>query len=432
MRLPKYILYSLVSALFIGCTHKEEVVIHEDIVFHVQVSDVKDFSAMVTITHNATNRDFYYCFAVEGLVEDVQDEIDRFISSTPSSKLEDYKHSQRKCYFQYNRLFPEKTHTLIVFGMNDDMKLYGQPCSTSFTTTKSNLIAIENPNWHIEYKGYALYKEKDWSLITVDVLGDVEERFFLATFTQIEAETFRTTEELIGKAALNIISEIENDMDGDYWLEDSGVRTKGTNFYRWLSEGNYVFYAIGINADGTPTGHYVKTDICHVEKYPADEKYANLLDRWRISYSDGKTNHIWFEEYIVNKSLLMYGWGGVDEDAIYVSYNRANGTLSIDVQVINNDTIIRFTNGKSKEGKLILTGGYYDQESKLKSTSTITKLATVKPNESGEYVFEPAYHVSYSDGTESNDVGMLYKITDKEGSSTLFSMHMFPFTMKKE
>ena len=429
MKLLKSILYFCFAILFFGCVDEDPPV--EDIIFHIETSDVKAYSTMITITHNATNRDPYYCFIVEGTAIDLQHEIANFLASTPSSELAEFKHYQRKSYFQINHLRPQTTYTVIVFGMNDANRFYGSPSAVTFTTIGSNLVATENPNWVIEYKGYVVYNEKDYSLISVSLTGNAEERFFLAYFLAEELKQFTNTEELIVHATVDLLEKTE-DTDTDYWLEDSAIRTGGTNFYRWLHEGDYVFYAIGINADGTPTGHYVKTDECHVDKYPADEKYTNLLNRWLVSYSDGKTNHVRFEERIVNKSLLLYGWGNIHDNPIYVTYNRSDGSLSIDVQVINSDTIIDFTDGSSVRGKLILTGGYYNQESKLKSTTTVTSLAIANLTENDEYVFETQFYVNYSDGTVSYDVGMMYKITPNQGASTLFSYHMFPFTMKKE
>lgn len=386
---------------------------------------------MVTITHNATNRDPYYCFAVEGAVTDVESEIARFIASTPAEELEENRHYQRKSYFSLNRLRPLTTYTVIVFGMHDVGHYYGCPGFVTFSTPASGLVPMENPNWIIEYKGYVVYNEKDYSLITVSLAGSAEERFFLAYFLADELQQFANTEELIMHATFDLLEQTEG-TDTDYWLEDSGIRKDGTNFYRWLPEGDYVFYAIGINADGTPTGHYVKTDACHVDKYPADEKYANLLTRWLITYSDGKTNHVRLEEGVVNRSLLLYGWGNIDDNPIYATYNRADGSFTINVQVINSDTTIHFASGNSVRGKLILTGGYYNKESKLKSTTTVSSLTTARLSKDDQYVFETKYHVTYSDGTESYNVGMLYKITPNEGASTLFFLRMFPFAMKKE
>ena len=75
MRLTRYILYFIIGMLCIGCTQEA---LDEPIVFHAQVSDPEAYSALVTVTHNATNRDPYYGFVVEGVVDDIDAEIKRF------------------------------------------------------------------------------------------------------------------------------------------------------------------------------------------------------------------------------------------------------------------------------------------------------------------------------------------------------------------
>ena len=98
MKLLKSILYFCFAILFFGCVDEDPPV--EDIIFHIEKSDVKAYSTMITITHNATNRDPYYCFIVEGTAIDLQHEIANFLASTPSSELAEFKHYQRKSYFQ--------------------------------------------------------------------------------------------------------------------------------------------------------------------------------------------------------------------------------------------------------------------------------------------------------------------------------------------
>ena len=428
MKLLSKILLLLMSLLVMSCA-KEDV--SEPIAFHVQVSDVKAFSTMVTITHNATNRDPYYCFVVEGEVMDINAEIRTFIKQTPTSQLDEYKHYQRKSYFSFNRLTPEKTFTIIAFGMDDKKKMYGEPGSLAFKTPKTDMIVSVNPNWIIAYEGYALYNEKDYSLITVTVQGDAEERFFLSTLTVDEEKSFGSLEELIVYCTYEFVNQKENNSESEFWLEDSAVRTGGTNFYRYLTPGNYVSYAIGINADGSPTGHYVKTPVYHVDKYPADEFYTHLLGEWVLTDSRDKISHITFEEYTVNKSLIMYGFGGLNKQGIYIPYNRSDGSFTFETQVVSDNVKVNFTSGNSAEGKLTLIGGYYDQNDKLKRTTSISTLAYVTREENGDYTVESAYYVTFEDGSELNDVGMMYMITAQDGSVTTFGLRMFPFTMKK-
>ena len=172
--------------LFVGCVKDESM---EDIVFHVDVSEINAYSATVTVTHNASNRDSYYGFTVKGAVDDIQSEIADFLSTVQTSQLAEAIHFQRKSVFSITGLSPKETYTFIVFGMNDDGLRYGEPSSTVFCTTESNLCAQINPNWKIGYMGHVVYNNNDYSKINVNVLGNAEERFFLATYKEDFIET---------------------------------------------------------------------------------------------------------------------------------------------------------------------------------------------------------------------------------------------------
>ena len=152
----------------------------DNIFFEASISDIAAYSATVTVKHNATNRDAYYGFVVKGRVFDVYAEIERFLTSS-EGKIQEAVHYQRKSVFQIKKLLPRTEFTFIVFGMDENGKLYGTPASICFQTIGSTFTATINPNWIIEYMGHRVYKDNDYSLITVDLVGDVEERFFLAT-----------------------------------------------------------------------------------------------------------------------------------------------------------------------------------------------------------------------------------------------------------
>lgn len=418
--------FYLIPLLVIGCSDESN---DDDVVFHVSLSEVKAFSATVTVTHNATNRDAYYGFAVEGVVSDVQSEINHFLSRTSDSKKIEAIHYQRKSVFQIKGLMPEKTFTYIIFGMTENGLLYGKPASIEFRTPKSDLVATENPNWIISYRGHTVYDENDYSLISVSLNGDVEERFFLATYTVDFASSFDRIENLIAYAANEFVEKKEQ--ESDYWLETSQVRTEGTYFYRYLQEGNYVSYAIGVNADGTPTGHYVSTGKYHVDKYPACAEYANLLKEWVVMDENDKWYFVKFFERVVNKSLIMTGWGNYDEYPIVVTFNRSDASLKITSQIVADHTTLNFKDGSVYQGRLSLRGAYYDENSTLKWTSKSHNLANAKLGGDGAYSLTSGFYVSLEDGTRTYETGMSLYLENDDGNDIGVARMMFPLVMKK-
>ena len=128
----------------------------------------------------------------------------------------------------------------------------------------------------------------------------------------------------------------------------------------------------------------------------------------------------------------MYGWGGLNKQAVYVQYNRSDGSFTIDVQLVSDKVTVNFSGGDSRTGKLTLIGGYYTSEGKLKRTTSITSLTTATRKDNGDYAFTANYYVSNSDGTTNEEVGMMYMLTDQDGSNKFFGLRMFPFTMQKK
>ena len=426
MHLQKKVFILLMPLFVFGCSDESS---DEDVVFKLSISEITANSATVMVMHNATNRDAYYGFAVEGVVSDVQSEINYFLSHTDSNKLIEAVHYQRKSVFQVRGLKPEKTFTYIIFGMNEDGLIYGKPASVEFKTEKSNMVATENPNWVIKYKGHVVYNDNDYSLISVSLNGEVEERFFLATYSLEFASSFDRVENLITYAANEFIE--EKTKVSDYWLETSQVRTEGTYFYRYLQEGDYVSYAIGLNADGLPTGHYVTTGTYHVDKYPVCAEYANLLNEWVIMDENGKRYFVKFSERVVNKSLIMEGWGNYDEYPIVVTFNRSDASLKISSQIVADHTSLSFNDGSVYQGRLSLRGAYFDENSKLKWTTQNLTLASAKVAEDGTYSLTSGYYVTLGNGTRTYETGLSFYLENDDGNNIGVARMMFPLVMKK-
>ena len=399
----------------------------EQISFHVCISDIEGYYATVTVTHNGTNRDSYYCFVVKGHVADMQAEIDSYISSTPKEELANFRHNQRKSVFRVTGLSPTKLFTCIVFGLDKDGKMYGTPASVEFQTKESGFIAQVNPNWTIEYRGPVVWNDNDYSLITVWQNGDIDQRFFLATYQKDFVERFNTAEALIAYATEEAN---EKNPGNDYWLENSQVRTESTNFYRYLAVGDYVSYAIGVDANGSPTGYYVKTDVFHVEKYPAIPEYANLLGEWVLTDINDKMFVVNLSEKKVNESFYLTGWGFHSEYTFSVLFNRTNKSLKISRQLVASNTTVKFTD-RTATGDLYLSGIYYDSESKLKmptSTSYTVAMGTYKSD--AEYNWDAGYYVTLKDNTKATKTGITFQLKESSGSVSFCTM-MFPLVMKK-
>lgn len=422
----RHVIYLFSILLLTGCLEDDAT----HIIFHVSVSDIKAYSATVTITHNGTNRDVYYGFVTEGKIEDIPSEVSQFQSTASNLDFLQAAHSQRKSVFKITGLAQNQTYTYIVYSTDENGNLYGKPAAFEFTTDKSDFTASINPNWIIEYKGHTVYNNYDYSLITVSPVGDVEERFFLATYKTFVHDSFSCTEDFIAYATNQFVNRKQEDENEDFWVEDSQVRKEGTHFYRYLEEGDYVSYAIGVNSDGSPTGHYVQTTY-HVDHYPAVEGYSNLLGDWAIIDENDIWYFVSFTERVVNQSLTMTGWGNYMNYSIVVAFNRTDASLKISSQTITDNAEFKFNDGTEHNGKLSFRGVYYDEESKLKWTNRSVTLAKGTLNDDGSYTLSSGYYVTFSDGSRNYNTGMTFYIDTEEGANVGVARMMFPLVMKK-
>ena len=301
-----------------------------------------------------------------------------------------------------------------------------------FTTTASNIIASQYTNWTVSYKGHKVYNDWDYSLINVHVDGEVSERFFLCTYEKSKTDTFNNMEDFIFYAVDEFAKLRNSDNDEDFWLDASQVRTESTNFYRYLDPGDYVAFAIGLNADGSPTGHYAKCEPFHVDLYPYTETYAKLINEdWYFEDMNGKIYFVTFKQKYVNRSLTMNGWGNYDEFEVLVNYDRNNGSLKISTQKItNSDVTIKFNNG-DETGTIYLTGAYYNAEDKLKWTSKSHTITTGTQKSNGDYTFTTAYSITLDDGTKATNLGMSFVMWQDGSYKAGFARMMFPFELKR-
>ncbi|MBO4906586.1 MAG: hypothetical protein J5486_06075 [Bacteroidaceae bacterium] len=433
MRVLQYGIALMLSIIMLAsCSNDTDDANNAMVVFQVAVTDIEPYKATVTITHNGTNRDTYYGFYVRGKVSDVEGEIRKMLASDQRATVLASSFNQRKRVLQISGLLPRNEFTYIVFGLDNDGNLYGTPASVTFTTIASPLVATETSNWTVTDKGHVVYNDYDYTQINVHLEGDVEERYFLHVCEASLPSTYSNVEDFIFYAVDEFSKSENSGGDEDFWLDASVVRTKSTNFYRYLQPGDYVAYAIGLNEDGTPTGSYAKSEVFHVDKYPYVATYAELLNNdWYFVDSNDKWYFVSFKEKHINYTLTMTGWGNYDDFDVTVYFDRNTGKLTFRYQLVTaNEVTIDFSSG-SKTGKVYLVGAYYDLADKLKCTRQSHDIAWGRLQEDGSYNFEAGFYVTLTDDYRATELGMTFLM--RKGSSDLvsFARMMFPFTLKK-
>lgn len=414
------LLTCIMSFLFTGCIKEESI---NNIAFNIEVIEIQSYSATIIVSHNATNDDGYYGFAVKGEVSDINREIEKYVNSLDNETLQDKTFYQRKKKIAIVGLLPNSTYTYIVFGLNGQ-SYYGKPSAIVIHTNNYDLEAKVNPNWSIEYQGHTIYEDTDYSKFIVRVSEEIKERYFMAIFPIEKVQDNESIESIINIA----FSEMQNKNDSEIWFENNQIHTASTIFYRHLQEGDYIAYAIGINETYTPSGSYIKSDIFHVDKYPYVAEYENMLGKWLLKDNNNKGYTITFSEAIINKYLIMSGWGNFSDPAIpiLVSFDRNDGSITIANQLIFEKHKMTFSDGTTLEGKLYYRGTYVNEDSKHKLVNNNPIKGTL--NTDGSYTVN-GFVVNGEDGTKYNG-GMALYLKGTENTVWYASM-MFPLTIYK-
>lgn len=380
-----------------SCT--EKVIDSEtSIAFNVSVTEVNDYSATVTVTHSGTNRDCYYGFITKDTVTDIYKYINNFLESSNKEEVLASLKSQRKKVIPIKGLSPNNTYTYIAFGIDEEGQLYGTPAHAEFTTTAGQFVAIENPNWEITYQGPDLYDNGYYSKYFIKVTGEPTEHYFIFDCKADFLESFTSEEDLIIHAIEDFKEKhLDEDefVNEDFWIDESFVLQGSYFYYHVLDEGEYVAYAIGINLDGTPTGHYVKTPVFQVQEYPAVESYSELLiNPWQITnlYNDSIKYNVRFEKLKVNQSLLMYGWGDLPYPLV-VNFNQNKSEMIIYPQLVARNVLLNI-DGINVTGDLYLKGWHQSNSSDKIGLTTKSYALTTGKKYSAWYGFTTSYLVN--------------------------------------
>lgn len=431
-----YIFLLLALSVFLACTEEEHN--NDEVIFKIALTETKDYSATVTITHNGTNRNCYYGFWVRGNIDDIQYEINKFLSKSDKSTILSSVKNQRKKVVQLTGLSPTSHFTYIVFGINEDGELYGVPAAIQFKTTERQWSAVINENWSINYLGDALHKNGYYSKIKVNVNKESAEHYFVFDCSIETYNTFANEEEFISYAIEEFKKEHmgDDESESDFWLLEDFLATESIYYYHYLDPGDYIAYAIGVNPDGSPSGLYAKTEPFSVQEYKATEGYNNvLLNEWEITDTKDVTyNNIRFEKLKVNQSFLMYGWGN-HPYPIVVNYNQNNRNITIPSQLVK-DNVEFIINGTTVVGDLYMQGWFINKISdELGLTKESSYLATGKFYKEAEgYGFYTTAIITYiSIGVMQPIDGITYVLYLDDGSHIILdeSTIKFPFVMNK-
>lgn len=429
IRMTQCIPLLLLGALFFtNCSEDDSV---PELRFSIAVNEVADFSAKVTVTHTGTNRVMYHAFAVEGQISDIAPEIQKHKDTImKESQMADF-YDQKKRVIKLSGLLPEKCYTCIVYGIDDIGNVIGTAASTYFTTKTSSIEFELNPKWKLSYKGQSKYNNKTYSRIDINVNGEIDERYFIKIYDTCVINNYSDIRGLLLKAYNDFNSE-RNELENEaFWIEDNLVSTGSIYYYKYLTKGRYQAFAIGIDANGTLTGHYACSDAFDFDHYELEPGYTELLGEWEIT--DGMGGEIFFSlsEKWANSTLTMSGFGFNDCPLTLKYTPEENYLLTISGQSAKG------TSWGEEESKTMTLRAWYlneDDNFRIYTSSIINTLARSKgKNEDGTYTFTRGFNITLDNEEYAKTLGMLLTYYNEENKLMYFnsSKIQLPFTMRK-
>lgn len=418
------LIFLLITA---SCSEDDRV---PDLSFNILLNEVADFSATITVTHTGTNRVTYYAFAVQGENNDIDAEIRKHRNRILSGSLADEMYNQKKRVIKLSELMPETKYTCIVYGVGENDDVVGVPCSAVFKTSSSSIEFSVNPQWELTYMGQSKYDGKTYSKICIDVEGDIAERYFVRIYSTDVVDEYSDLRRLL-LHAYNDFNKEQNDSDDEYfWVENNFVRTGSTNYYKYLFKGQYQAFAIGVDANGSLTGHYACSDIFDFDGYALEFEYADLLGDWEITDEVGGEIYLTLSERWANYTLSMSGFG-YNDCPLIMNYTPSGAYFL----TIPGQSALGCAWGDEDEKTMTLRAWYLNEDGdfRIYSSKIISTLARTKANDNGTLTFTPGFSINLNNGETATTTGVVLTFYDEDGKLHYYnsSKVQFPFTMRK-
>ena len=414
--------------MLVSCSKEEYI---KELRFDIAITEISDFSVTMTITHTGTNRVLYNTFIVPGEIQDIYEEIQNHRNGILDSSNESNAFNQKKRVIKMYGLVPEKTYTCIVYGIDENNQLLGTPSSKVFQTNSSSIVFSENSQWTLTYFGQTKYCNKTFSKININVKGEVQERYFVRIYKKEVVDEYSNVRDFLLRAYADFNSE-QNMLDDEYfWIESNFVRTGSTDYYKYLFNGCYQAFAIGVDSNGSLTGHYAYSDAFDFDGYELESQYAKLLGNWEIIDDSGNAISITLTEKWANNTLAMSGWG-YNDCPLTINYTPH----STELLNIPGQTTIGNAWGETVTNLMTLRGWYLDDEGNFRiyTSQIIPILARANEvNGDGSYTFSSGFSIKLSSGINASTVGMVLTFNNKENKLHYYksSIIKLPFKMRK-
>ncbi len=313
----KFFFAALVALAFAGCDKpngpngSDDPVLNENIVFTLEVMDVKATSAKIKVSHDGTADDTWYAFALpktSKILEAVAAKCEELLKEESISGLK----NRTEYPYTINGLEGNTDYTFIVFGLSEKGVFYGNPVSIDFRTKKGQVEMVENDKWTVEYTGEQTIGEEVYEH-TATVTSQDDNTYIVTSYPKEIFDNYEIS--VIAEDGLaSFLSYIDYiNQQYNQKVEISRVLSSGNSIEALaMYPGDWYAIVIGVDARGELTGFYALSDLITIAEEEPTPDYAEWIGDWTWTGANGKSFDITFEKGISNMTYTMTGWEGVN------------------------------------------------------------------------------------------------------------------------
>lgn len=409
-----------------SCT-KEQIPDFKEVTFSVEVNAVGEDFAKLTIVHDGSNRDRYCGFLVNGKPSDYLAEINNFIIENTELLLYENAMSQRKKVVKIDNLLPGTDYSYIVFGITEDGNVSGIPSCVSFRTSKIAIDYVENPNWTFNIKGEVFHNKAYWTRIDLKIDNIYSERCLVWIVPQEKVAGVDDDASIVN-TAFSLYKKERGMKDQNMWADNNWVIGESTSFFFQKQPGNYLVVAIGINRDGSLTGHYAMTEMFHIAEYTPNANYTQYYGEWSLTDAQKVSYDVVIEKKVVNWELLMTGICGGNYP-FTLDVEEETGIVTLSWQTVNHGLTYRLSDGTEIYAYANLCGWYSSGDDSKKRT-TSKKLATGNIRGDGTFVLNSAF--TADDGYPIKGLYIMICVDGNQIGNLKGSILQFPIELKRK
>lgn len=394
--------------LLSGCQENEPVFEEGNLSFDIHVESVEANDVTVSVQHNGTDDVTFYAFCYKdfsmGETAAIDSKVDELRASgeAPSSFLLKGKELPVTC----SGLQSSTRYRFVVFGLDDQFNVYGNPASVYFDTVKGAVIYEENPDWRVSYQGKQATTDYTAYGDVVQVTVSSSENGYFAMAVPYAEYQEKGIQACVEEAVA------EKEAMFSQWEEEGYIVNRADYVYYTTAgfiidmedDTEYVGIAAGVDENFEPTGLYAVSPSFVPDEAEYSQDFGKWLGEWtisgpsNISPSQTVSYDITIDYFIPDQMFSISGYQsdtGVDMPSFNAGFDPSSGCLVFissyvqDMYIDNMFSQLYFYGTRTDSGQLTYMGGNYSIANAVLTGDGSATVLALSISQSGGGTFTP-------------------------------------------